>query len=255
MIALITPTGCRVNQFDICQYLMYRQTYQEKVVWVIVDDGLPRTTDQVTQGFRDNWHIIKTYPTPAWSAGQNTQGRNLEAGITALLNAYKLNEIDAVFIIEDDDYYRPRYLERMMTYWGDCLVLGETKTIYYNPVIRHFSINNNTTYASLFQTAFAPSIVQQFLSVKKHKFIDGEFWKIATGKKLFYEDDLAVGIKGLPGRAGIGAGHAVNYYGMMPDREMKFLLNKIGEDARLYQQFYKLAPINRPKRRDLLNRR
>ena len=77
MIALITPTGSRADQFKLCTMFMERQTYKGEVTWIIVDDAYPSTTDRVDKGFKDNWTIIKVYPTPIWQ-GQNTQSRNMQ---------------------------------------------------------------------------------------------------------------------------------------------------------------------------------
>lgn len=261
MIALITPTGNRPIQFDLCQQYMKRQTYSGQVLWIIIDDCLPTTTDQVTDTFRDSWQIVKVYPKPAWRQGQNTQGRNMEAGINTLLTQPERQDIKAVFVIEDDDYYRATYLERMMANWSGCQILGETKTIYYNPVHRRYCVNGNVTYASLFQTAFDMRTIELLRSVKSHKFIDGAFWKIVQNKKLFHENDLAIGIKGLPGRGGIGAGHSDSYYGMISDVDMRFLKNHIGEaDARIYENLYKIPttfrrPAGRPGGQDLFHKK
>jgi hypothetical protein len=249
MIALITPTGNRPDQFALCQHYMKRQTYTGAVVWIIIDDCIPETTLQVTESFRENWTIIKTRPKPAWRPGDNTQGRNMNDGINTLVKNYSRHEIDCIFFIEDDDYYRPRYLERMMELWDGCEILSETRTIYYNPVIRHYAVNGNVTYGSLFQTAIAYETIPKLRAVSHVKFIDGALWKTATRKKLFYEDDLAVGIKGLPGRGGIGAGHSVNYSGMNPDISMKFLINKIGrDDAEKYAKYYRADHLSQHPR-------
>jgi len=252
MIALITATGGRPWQFDLCQKFMKRQTYNGDVLWIIVDDCYPRSTDIVQPDFKEKWQIVKAYPSPPWRVGQNTQGRNIEAGLDELK---KYPDIETIFIIEDDDYYRPIYLERMMSNWSACKILGETKTIYYNPITRRYAVNPNTGYASLFQTAFSRELIPLLKAVKGNRFIDGALWKVATDKKLFHENDLAIGIKGLPGRAGIGAGHSNSYYGMIPDIEMKFLKSKIGDDADIYKDFYKVHGIPRRNRPDILTRR
>jgi hypothetical protein len=75
MIVLLTPTGARGVQFGLCALYMERQTYTGEVTWIIVDDAIPRTTDQVKDGFKANWHIVKINPNPVWQQGQNTQSR------------------------------------------------------------------------------------------------------------------------------------------------------------------------------------
>jgi hypothetical protein len=136
MIVLITPTGGRPDQISICSHLMHKQTYQGKVVWIIVDDCIPQTTDFINVDFRENWTIIKIYPIPSWSSGQNTQARNILVGINTLLASYPKEEIEAIFIIEDDDYYKPVYLQRMTEQLKGFDIAGEINTIYYNVVHR-----------------------------------------------------------------------------------------------------------------------
>jgi hypothetical protein len=215
---------------------MKRQTYTGKVVWIIVDDSLPRSTDIVTADFRPDWTIIKIYPMPLWTTGQNTQARNITAGINILAN-YKREEIEAIFIIEDDDYYRPRYLERMMANFSSYHLIGERNTIYYNVQWRRYITNPNTIHASLFQTAFKYDVIDIFKQCIPNKFMDCVFWSKVPNKHLFYENDLAIGMKGMPGRGGIGAGHtrAMN---MREDPNMNYLRSLIGEDANVYVTYY-----------------
>jgi hypothetical protein len=107
-IALITPTGGRPKQIQLCAEFMRKQDYKGKVLWVLVDDVLPNTVDCVDLvDFRKSWQIVKVFPSPVWSVGQNTQARNLLIGIEIVKNH---KDVEAVFIIEDDDYYNPQYL-------------------------------------------------------------------------------------------------------------------------------------------------
>jgi hypothetical protein len=237
-------TGARPAQFNICQQLMSRQTYTGKVAWVIVDDAIPVSTDCVTSDFR-GWDIVKVYPKPSWTVGKNTQARNLRAGLKAMTDNYSKEEIEAIFIIEDDDYYRTIYLERMMAHFNGYDLVGEMKTIYYNVQWRRYVTNNNTAHASLFQTAFKYCTIPILQECMVHKFFDYVFWSKVTNKFLFYENDLAVGMKGMPGRGGIGAGHS-KAMSMHDDTSMRYLAKLIGEDFKLYESFYTgyRQPIN-----------
>jgi len=136
-IVLITPTGARKDQFELCVRWMKNQTYTGAVTWIIIDDAVPVTTDIITEDFRENWTIIKTYPEPTWEVGQNTQERNTKAGLETMRNNCDLENIEAIFIIEDDDYYKPYYLEKMMMAKQNYWIWGETNTIYYNVVHRN----------------------------------------------------------------------------------------------------------------------
>ena len=244
MIALITPTGSRLEQFKLCAMFMQRQTYKEKVTWIIIDDAYPVTTDHVGEGFKDDWTIIKIYPTPIWT-GSNTQSRNIAAGIDALLANYKEDQIEAVFMIEDDDYYRANYLQRMMDRFGKYKVIGEMNTVYYNVFYRNYFANRNTSHVSLFQLAFKPEMIPLFKTCYEERFIDFKFFEKLHAQLyvnrnevlLFNENNLAIGIKGMPGRKGIGAGHG-NTMNMLPDSQMIYLTSQIQEDAKLYEGYY-----------------
>ena len=245
MLALITPTGARQDQFNLCGKFMERQTYKGAVTWIIIDDAKPITTDNIDETFKVGWTVIKVYPTPTWQQGQNTQGRNIAAGIDALLDNYKIEDIEAVFIIEDDDYYRPVYLERMMERFNGFKVLGEMNTVYYNVFYRNFFTNRNTSHVSLFQLAFKPEMIPLFKTCYNERFIDFKFYEklhaegyVRRGDVGFFnEGNLAIGMKGMPGRAGIGAGHG-NLMHMTPDKNMNYLTSQINEDAILYERYY-----------------
>jgi hypothetical protein len=233
MIALITPTGGRALQFSLCVKFINRQTYKGNVIWIIIDDCVPQTTDLV---IRDDWTVIKIFPSPVWHLGENTQSRNIREGIKYLFSSYSKKDIEGIFIIEDDDYYKSSYLENMVIKLRGFNAAGETDTIYYNVVHRTYFSNQNFKHASLFQTAFTPEAVHILESCYDNRFIDCVFWSLVQNKNLF-KDRLSIGIKGLPGRAGIGAGH--QRMGNMPeDRNMNYLKSIIGEDANLYKGYY-----------------
>lgn len=238
MIVLITPTGARRDQFNLCTRWMQQQDYTGSVVWIIVDDARPVTTNVIDEGFKENWTTHKVYPKPEWR-GENTQARNIQAGLTMMKKSCDLNKVHAIFIIEDDDYYRPSYLRRMMQLKGTADVFGETNTIYYNVAYRRYIVNGNRSHASLFQTAFTVKALSTFEASLHHKFIDAGFWKICKNKKLFFDNYLSVGIKGMPGRKGIGAGHSW-FKNMHPDLELNYLVRLIGKnDAKQFERYYR----------------
>lgn len=212
MIALITPTGGRPKQIKLCAEWMRKQTYAGEVLWVIVDDCFPTTTGFITKDFRENWTIIKVYPNPKWQVGQNTQARNLLAAIDIVK---KYPQVTSIFVIEDDDYYHEDYLVQMAEKLDGYVAAAQKHTVYFNlqsyTVLKH----NNTKHGSLFQTAFTKEILPLFEeAVKTRKqFIDIYFWKTLQNKPVnlfILENNLAVGIKGMEGRKGIGKGHTAH---------------------------------------------
>jgi hypothetical protein len=240
-IFLVTPTGARKDQFALCAKWMQRQTYSGEVVWIIVDDAYPYTTDNVGEGFKDKWTIVRIHPSPLW-AGENTQSRNIKAGIDFIKETYPKEQVSAIFIIEDDDYYKPHYLQRMMDLKGTFDLWGETNTIYYNVNYRRFADNNNKAHASLFQTAFTYDAIPVLEGSYNNRFIDCVFWANVRNRFLFYDNTLAIGIKGMPGRGGIGAGHT-KAMGMISDISLVNLHAMIGEDYKEYERYYNDQPI------------
>jgi hypothetical protein len=234
MIALVTPTGARPKQIELCAKFMRNQDYTGKVLWVLVDDAEPVTTQNISLAFRENWTIWKIFPKPVWRDGQNTQARNLISGMNEVK---KFEDIEAIFIIEDDDYYCPCYLSVMMEKIKGHEVTGQVRTIYYDVVHKGWIRNGNMGHASLFQTAFTPASIHLFERVCKSRkiFIDAGFFKAMHLNKinLFEGKYLAIGIKGLPGRRGIGMGHRMDAR-MTADPEFAILKELIGEDYKYY---------------------
>lgn len=234
MIALITPTGGRPKQIDLCSKWMKYQDYSGEVLWVIVDDCVPVSTDFLDDSFRVNWKIKKVYPKPSWNIGDNTQCRNLLAAIDVVKSYKPIN----TFIIEDDDYYKPYYLTEMMKRVHGFDVIGERFTIYYNVVSRGWRRNGNRDHASLFQTAVSMYGLEAMRKIceKKAKFIDLYLFRNFVNKyriNMFDGLDLSIGIKGLPGRPGIGIGHKQKFL-LNPDPDFMMLKKWIGDDYIYY---------------------
>ena len=231
MIVLITPTGGRPRQFELCCNWMRKQTYKGKVFWIVIDDCVP-ITSEIKGIFPSNWTIVKKYPRPIWQNGMNTQGRNMKAGID-VVKCLPKKDIEAIFIIEDDDYYKPIYLEEMMKRMKNFTIIGETNTIYYHVVSKRYIVSHNMQHSSLFQTAFTVDAIPTLETCYAEKYIDILLFKKSNNICLFSANNLSIGIKGLPGRAGIGAGHNAKY-NHNPDANLSKLKELIGADYRYY---------------------
>lgn len=231
MIALITPTGGRPKQFELCMKWMRNQTYKGRVFWIVIDDCVPVTTDDLKEDFKDDWIIIKKYPTPTWENGMNTQSRNLQVAVD-IIKAFPRSWFKAIFIIEDDDYYKPTYIETMLNHLDTYDVIGQGYTIYYNVVQKIFKQHINMRHSSLFQTCFTINSLPIFEKCFGKKFIDIEFFNRSINKYIFDGEPLSIGIKGLPGREGIGMGHRMNI--QSNDVDNSKLKDLIGEDYKYY---------------------
>lgn len=235
MIALITPTGGRPKQLELCARWMKNQTYKGKVLWVITDDVKPYTSEIIKDDFRKNWIIEKRLPKPVWKVGgKHTQCRNLMEGIQVVKGYDNVNRI---FIIEDDDYYAPEYLDVMFNELKRKPAVGQRNTTYYF-LGKGACVLPNITHGSLFQTAFCTRLLPAFERVVETgtKKVDIDFWNylpVSYSQEglLQPKKQLSLGIKGGAGRTGIGIGHMDLF---LPYDGTK-LKDWIGKDAKYYE--------------------
>lgn len=211
-LIVITPTGERPEAFAICKALMQRQTLSpDKWKWVVVDDGQEVSTDVSALVNDSGIEVVYHRPDTRWSPGVNTMLPNMKAAIAVA----KEHSPEYIAFVEDDDWYHHDYLKRCLDYLEenpDTLCLGESRAKYYNLRNRKCRQLINSGHASLCQTVvhftYLPLI--EALLDQGSPFFDMPLWAEAQRMNnafLFPESTHAVGIKGLPGRAGIGIGH------------------------------------------------
>jgi hypothetical protein len=226
MLTLLTATGCRPKAWAICEKLMQRQDYQGELQWIIVDDG---ATEQPIRFNRDKWLTIVLRPKPFWKLGDNTQSRNLSEGMQLV------NADDKLVIIEDDDVYAPDYLTWINTMLEDADLVGESHARYYNLRTKMARPLSNAQHASLCSTAMKGAAIETFRQELKPgvKFIDINLWENFKGRKILHRGNRVVGLKGLPGREGIGMGHKNDFQGQI-DMNGSILRQWTGINADLY---------------------
>lgn len=224
MLTLLTATGGRPKAWAICEKLMAAQTYTGQVRWVIVDDGEKEQPINF-KPINGIWHMEIYRPEPFWQPGQNTQARNLLTGLAVIRNDENL------VIIEDDDFYGPDWLETVEQKLKNAELVGETRARYYNVQTKTGREMLNESHASLCATAMRGQAIETFRSVCRPgiEFIDHILWQAHSNRHLF-EGHRVVGIKGLPGRQGIGMGHDKKFSGTR-DNGGKLLIEWVGQDA------------------------
>lgn len=224
-ITLITPTGNRPEAFALLEKHMSLQVFTGKYEfeWLVVDDGTPAV--KVTRG-------QKYLRGPKeWADGINTQRLNLDAVIGQVTGDY-------VFIIEDDDYYSPRYLQTMINLLQTVSAVGLSRAKYYNVALPGSVVLPNEKHAALSQTAFKRNLLPLFEKAVNsgEYYIDSEFWdRVMKGNisHIFLGNtELSIGMKGMPGREGLGAGHTIRGYQI--DRDKSRLREWLGSAAELY---------------------
>ena len=225
MLTLITLTGNRPQAWTLCELFMQRQTYQGPVRWLIVDDG---QTPQPISFKRVGWTLEVIRPQPYWQPGQNTQARNLLCALE------KTTEQDRLVFIEDDDWYSSKWLEIVDEKLNEADLVGERLAFYYNVKLKKYLQLKNGSHSSLCSTAIKGPVISQLKNICEQKplFIDISLWRLPISRRLFTSWEV-IGIKGLPGRAGIGMGHKPPSH-FKPDESGDVLRKMIGADADLY---------------------
>ncbi len=228
-LTLITPTGDRPLAFALCQNWMRKQTLQP-TQWIVIDDGKTPMKPFVPMQY------VRREPRPDDS--EHTLILNLKTTMPLIRG-------DKIIIIEDDEYYASNYIEVMSTKLDEHEIVGIGRSKYYHLMSGCYAQIGNMHYASFAEMAFRSSFLPEFI-----KFLDGglyldvRIWKSINGNRtyLFFDDDrsLYVGMKGMPGRHGIGGGHDVNHIiyrrGRLCDKSRKILKNWIpdNDDYNIY---------------------
>jgi hypothetical protein len=216
-ITCITCTGDRPLAFSLCERWMKNQIMQPNQ-WVIVDDGrIPSN--------KPNLDIVNyIYRAPKSNDPKHTMILNLEEAIKHITN-------EKIIIIEDDEYYSPTYISEMSKRLDQYELVGIGRSkYYYLPEFKYYQ-HDTFGHASLAQTGFRKSFLSEIIKILAgDSFLDVRLWEIVNGanaarqalpktitenisnnkRGLIFDDrenSLYVGMKGLPGRVGIGSGH------------------------------------------------
>jgi hypothetical protein len=224
----ITCTGDRQLAFSLCRRWMENQTVVPDQ-WIVIDDG-QTPMDKNELGFATYY---RRQPKP----GENSH----QSMIANLREALKHVTGDRIFIIEDDEYYSPRYIEEMTNRLDKYEVVGIGRSKYYHLPSFRYAKHGNMGHASLAQTCFRRSFLQEAIAaLDGDAYYDIRLWKLVNGKgadglalngnTLEYispdkkglvfddvKDSLYSGMKGLPGRTGIGSGHKGKQPWYIPD--------------------------------------
>ena len=199
MLSILTPTGARPEAFAACVEMMQAQTYGGPVRWVIVDDGPEAMPTPQIEG----WEIQHIRPEPRWEPGWNTLARNILAGLDHCEGR--------VVICEDDDQYAPWWIEKVNGWLDHADLVGECNSLYVVRGTGKRKLMGNRNHASLCSTALKGPAVGALRAAcaDDSRGIDLRLWRAFSGSKRLYEPHPrgVVGVKGWPGRPGIGVGH------------------------------------------------
>lgn len=230
-VTLITPTSDRPVAFALCEKWMSRQTYDDERQWIVVDDGEIPVQCNLGQE-----HILRE-PT-------SDRVGSFLGNLSAALERVKY---DHVCFIEDDDWYHASYL-KWATGWLDkgMLAVGESNAKYYNVRHRWYCQRSSRNHASLCQTSIHSQLIpwiQGYLETTESAFIDLPLWRFVKKDGPYYLAPVSrycIGIKGIPGKSGLGTEHRiVKRVGYIHDDGWKTLLSWIGSEVKDYRGFYR----------------
>jgi len=210
-VVVVTPTGDRPAS------LARQARYLQRSVlpagtnpsWIVIDDGVvPYAPPRI-----DGWRTVYSRPKPM-------QGISLLRNLVVGLAEAVLCGPDYVLIWEDDDWYSPSRIENqvgaLIRGKADKVYLhGPASSIYYHVPQRMWRLMPNPRHASLFETAFSKELI--FPMMEYFKDVEGD--RISVDRSIWSHFSSSgkidpvtvcrdsVGIKGMPGRKGIGCGH------------------------------------------------
>lgn len=231
-VCIMTCTGDRHEAFLLLQKYVARQTFGGGVQWLVVDDG--RRHSELTVPLPPNIRVdhVKLPPVGPGFASFRRNMKHALANIGAPL----------VVVMEDDEWYGPRWVKEMAGLLEDATLAGERRALYYNVKCRLFRRWNNTRHASMCQTAFRREFAETITrKIQKSAtvMIDKVIWKMDVPKKMAPPFNQCVGIKGMPGRGGIGAGHRPRKKLYKHDADGLYLKGILGDaDAEPYLALY-----------------
>lgn len=216
MIAL-TPTSDRPILLELCSWNLGKQNYFGNIFWSICDNSKTSYNYKFHNGtiFR---HIRSKH--------QIEDGSEVTPNLDFLLNLMTLARVEEIgftkydkklCIIEDDDWYNANYINFMSNALNEYDVVGLDQTIYYHIPTKRYRIIQHTNRSSLNSTAFKANLIPLFIEAiklalkNKNIHVDIYFWHLVNQNKIQYKlyenKNLVVGLKGLPGKIGLGSGH------------------------------------------------
>lgn len=197
MLTVITPAGDRHEAWALSQQYMAAQDYPGPVRWIVIDDGHePLAPEFSRSGYELEIHRLDPM-------AENSQCRNL-------LHAVDLIDGDGPVVCwEDDDVYLPGHLSTMAEALETVELAGEGSARYFHVGTRRYRLMSGLKHSSLCATAMRGEATRLFRQIcaRGEKFIDLKLWRSFTGPKKLLDTANCIGVKGMPGREGIGVGH------------------------------------------------
>lgn len=147
--------------------------------------------------------------------------------------------------MEHDDWYRPDHIETCLRELSDHLATGSVWQRYYNVTQRCWRVMRNVGSA-LCNTAFAADLIPNMRAAcerarsQNRIGVDRFFWdSIPDSRRNITETETVIGVKGLPGRKGLGLGHKADLcitHGWTYDPQAIKAREWLGDDTARYAE-------------------
>ncbi len=150
--------------------------------------------------------------------------------------------LDVIFLMEDDDYYSPTYLETMVNAWvknGKPNLIGTDYTIYYHIGLFAWFTFYHGSRSSAMSTGIKPDLEFNWC-VDHEPFTDIYLWKTLHGIIFKPEKNICLGIKHGTTMTG-GKSHIDNFHRYInKDQQKTFLKTNTDEESfNFYSNFIK----------------
>lgn len=234
-LTLVTPTGDRPVAFGLCERWMRAQTYDRHYQWIVVDDGSVGTRVMCGQDY------LRRAPARG-------PGHTLTAQLRAAIPRIRGRK---VLIIEDDEWYGPDYLARMVAALEDRPLVGAGFARYYWPRVARFREFPEHAHASLCRTGLRRELLDALAESCRtaDPSVDLRLWSLIAGHRLECARPLAVGMKGMPGRRSGGGDPAHG----QADGDLAVLRQWIGDDVAHYRPILpKASDVSRAQREQIV---
>lgn len=223
---------------------LFRQTFPGTIQWLVISDSQNQKPyekiwlDFAMRAMQDKrfidseMHMISYLPE---LIGPKSLSRNLIRGL-------EMANGEIIIICEDDDWYGPEHIKECIDHLAADKIRA-TGTIwqryYHLPSLSHRTFKNvgSALCSTAFHRDFLPKMMEsaQWCGDNNRKGLDRRFWdSLDPEEKDIFEPEhnQVIGMKGLPGRFGIGVGHQPR--GFEDDQDTNILREWVGEDARIY---------------------
>jgi len=223
-VALFTPTRGRPRSFALVEHCIKKQTYKGDYIWVVVNDG------DEGYNYKCGQEVICRRRRP----------RELHSLCSNTLKFFEEMEdqVDAVVVLEDDDWYSPTYLESLVEALEKEPLVGFAPERYWNLKYQGYREFRNRGHCSFGASAFTKELfeVVRVLAHVGKPILDLPLWRSWSGGKKILDNEVKgeewqmqhVGLKATPGTLGIASGHKTP--GVL-DEDHGILRNWIGKDS------------------------